>query len=186
MKIIGLTGRAGAGKDTAAQALTDLGWERIAFADPIREALVALDPCIEINTNGKVSNLSTYVELNGWDHAKKLPEVRQLLQRMGTEAGRDIHGDMCWLTIAAKKVFIAVRNAVPGIVFTDMRFANEWRFISSLQGKTVRIFNSRTENDAVTHLSEAHGSVPVDFTINNNGTIDELKTAMLAIVEGIR
>jgi hypothetical protein len=185
MKIIGLTGRAGAGKDTAAQALTDIGWERIAFADPIRQALLNLDPIVEV-APGSFERLSSLIHRLGWDEAKKLPEVRRLLQRLGTEAGRDIHGDMCWLTIASKKVFIATRNDVPGIVFTDMRFANEWRFISSLQGKTVRIFNSRTENDAVTHLSEAHGSVPVDFTINNNGTIDELKTAMLAIVEGIR
>ena len=41
--IVAFCGKAGAGKDTAAQVLCDhLGFERLAFADPLKEALAII------------------------------------------------------------------------------------------------------------------------------------------------
>ena len=45
--LIGLCGYAAAGKDTAARVLIDeFFFQRVAFADPIKAALLALDPFV--------------------------------------------------------------------------------------------------------------------------------------------
>jgi dephospho-CoA kinase len=60
--IIGLTGYARTGKDTVASVLVkDFGFERIAFADPIRELLYELNPKV----NGIY--LREMVEEHGWE-----------------------------------------------------------------------------------------------------------------------
>jgi len=82
--IIGLSGRAGSGKDEVAKVLVDLyGYKRIAFADAIRDALYELNPLVSDRI--RVADL---VDEYGWDFAKKNFEVRRLLQVFGTEVGR--------------------------------------------------------------------------------------------------
>ncbi len=46
MKIIGFSGYAQSGKDTAAEILGEIGYERIAFADILRKFLYAVNPKI--------------------------------------------------------------------------------------------------------------------------------------------
>lgn len=120
MKVIGLCGYAGAGKDLAAKCLIDIGWQRVSFADPLREMALAIDPIIYASTR-----LSEIVSAFGWDEAKRHPEVRRLLQRLGTEAGRDILGEGIWVDLACLKIRAARLNGANGVVVTDMRFTNE-------------------------------------------------------------
>ncbi len=42
--LIGFAGAARSGKDTAASFLVERGWQRKAFADPVRNMLYALNP----------------------------------------------------------------------------------------------------------------------------------------------
>src|SRR4051794_16838163 len=83
--LVGLTGYARSGKDTAAQVLINKGFNRVAFADPMKNMLYALNPivveCSELR-------LREIVDRDGWEGAKRLSEVRELLQRVGTDAGR--------------------------------------------------------------------------------------------------
>ena len=134
-QLIGLTGPAGSGKDAAAQPLTsDLGYTRVAFADPVRKALLALNPRVCYEDRGLMPLLH-YVNELGWDGAKQILHVRELLQRMGTEAGRDIHGQDCWLKIAREKI----NAADTPVVVTDVRFANEAELIRELGGTVVHV-----------------------------------------------
>ena len=100
---IGLAGWARSGKDTVADYLVkNHGFTRVSFADPMREALLALDPNIEFGISHM--KLSTLVRFGGWDSVKEnYPEVRGLLQRMGTEVGRDLFGKNFWVDQAIKK-----------------------------------------------------------------------------------
>lgn len=166
--IIGLTGYARSGKDEAAKALN---WTRVAFADAVRDALLALDPIVDcINTeycDDRLVRLSSEVN-RGWTSAKKDPEVRRLLQRLGTEAGRNIHGADCWIKIAHRKV-----EAAPGnVVITDVRFANEADAIRSWGGKVIRI-ERRGVGPCNIHSSEEL-ALDVDAVIENDGTIEDL------------
>ena len=95
VSIVGLTGYAGSGKDTAAQGLIDIGYTRLAFADPMRDGLLAINPwvCVdprcELGYPAEFQRLRRIIDRMGWDSAKRAyPEVRELQQHFGTEAGR--------------------------------------------------------------------------------------------------
>ena len=80
--IIGLTGYARSGKDSVAKVLVDhYGFIRLAFADPIRDLLLEVNPILD-----KGNRLSSLVDEYGWDIAKAQPEVRRLLQTLGVGA----------------------------------------------------------------------------------------------------
>lgn len=142
MRSIGLMGYARSGKDTAGKHLVDaLGYTRVGFADGVRESLLALDPIVYADVQWRVSEtrnvtdprnavastfrLSDVVEHVGWERAKdEVPEVRALLQRMGTEAVRDVIGDDTWVRLASRKIGSLWGQHIP-VVVTDVRFPNE-------------------------------------------------------------
>lgn len=145
--VIGLMGYATAGKDEAARALFPLGFRRVSNADPVRSGLLALNPIVllkyEYNHDGHISDvrgvrLSEIVELHGWDNAKKIPEVRELLQRYGTEAGREIHGADCWCRIARRDVADLLSRGYHAVI-TDIRFQEEIDFVAEFSGVLWRI-----------------------------------------------
>lgn len=166
-QIVGLCGYARSGKDCAAQALIADGFERIAFADAVREALLALDPDLAYDGANPQSVVDA-VTLYGWDRAKGERDMRRLLQRMGTEAGRNIHGPDCWVNIARRKIEATTAN----VVLTDVRFPNEAAMVRELGGHVIRI--DRPGVGPVNgHASEALAFEP-DAVIENSGTVEEL------------
>lgn len=168
--LIGLSGYAKSGKDTAAQALTAIGWQRLAFADAVRESLLAIDPVVE-HEHARVSELVNDI---GWDDSKKIGEVRQLLQRTGTEAGRNIHGPDCWIDIVAKQLI-----GQPTVI-TDCRFANEFALIRQRGGIVVQVVRPGV-GPVNEHVSE---QLPEpDLRIVNNGTIEDLHAILLWAAE---
>lgn len=194
MKIIGLCGYAQSGKDAAAQALTDIGWTRVSFADPLRKALLALDPLVPFCTDETVipehspERLSAQISVYGWDYVKRHnPEVRRLLQRLGTEAGRDIHGEFCWTRLAGVSIDNAIAAGAAGVVVTDCRFENEVRCLryreswGHPQVKIVRV--TRPGIGPVNgHISDITiDKLNCDVTIVNDGTIAELHHKIIAI-----
>jgi hypothetical protein len=134
IKFIGISGLARSGKDTAAEYLVkNHGFTRVSFADPMREALLALDPSVAFGISS--IKLSTLVRLGGWDRAKEdNPEVRELIQRMGTEVGRTIFGINFWVDQAFKKA-----EQYDKVVFSDCRFINEAEAVMSHGGSVWRV-----------------------------------------------
>jgi hypothetical protein len=158
--IIGLAGYAQSGKDTMGRILVEEhGFTRIAFADTLRDMLYAMNPLVEWeNKNGEygVWFVQDIVDTFGWEFAKKsvaersTSGVRHLLQRLGTEAGRDILGQNIWVDTAMKKA-AEVKNG--RVVFTDVRFPNEADAITEAGGTLWRM--QRAGQSAVnTHVSE--------------------------------
>lgn len=167
--IIGFCGLAGAGKDTAAAHLVERhGYRRIAFADPMRVALERLDPFVQIGAAHL--RLSHIVAARGWHEAKKEPDVRRLLQRFGTEVGRNLFGTDVWVDLALDGVEPGER-----IVATDVRFANEAAAIVRLGGIVVEV---QRPGAGLAGTEAAHASEAMDFgrhaVIVNDGTLDEL------------
>jgi len=171
--LVGLSGYARSGKDTAAAALSDLGFERRAFADAMKTALYRLNPLI---SNGdEYTGLSNVVDAEGWERAKSRTEVRALLQRFGTQAGREILGEDIW-------VDTALRNLSERTVFTDVRFQNEADAIRSHHGIVIRV-----ERPGVgpinSHSSETGlDGYPFNAVIQNDGTVDDLHANVTAEV----
>lgn len=166
MKLIGVSGRKRSGKDSFAERLTGAhGFTRVAFADPMRELALALDPIISDGWR-----LSQLVDTFGWEGAKENPEVRRTLQRLGTEGGRKVLGENIWVDTA-----MTTAQAVGGpVVFTDVRFPNEAEAVKRAGGVVVRIERPGLPAGD-THPSEtAIDDWSVDFIVHNDSTLEAL------------
>lgn len=179
--LIGLTGRKRAGKDTAARYLVqNYRFRSMAFADPLREAALALDPIVDPESL-YTSRLSEVVERYGWEQAKdELPEVRRTLQRLGTEVVRDRIRPNAWIDLLRERVeevrdkdmtehqkhplHYALDPELTPIVITDVRFENEADLITELGGSVVEIHRPG-HNPAVDHSSEQ--GVGWDYQVDN-------------------
>lgn len=171
VECIGLSGYARSGKDTvAAHLIENHGYTRVAFADSIREALYRLNPKISMDLVSGFIGIRHAVDMFGWDEVKEqVPEARNLLQRLGTEVGRDMFGSDFWVEDAMNRIEDGSK-----VVFTDVRFPNEADAIRSLGG---RIYRVEREGVGATngHVSEvALDDYNFDGRIDNNATIEVL------------
>lgn len=177
-KLVAICGLAGSGKDTAAEALVEDGWARVAFADPIREALLRLDP--DIPYRGCVLKLSSIIRQYGWDVAKRdCPPIRRLLQRLGDEVGRQMWGQHFWTAQAQHVIFDFLADGVP-VVVTDVRYADEAKWVRDNMGLLVKI--RRPGVLQLDHPSEEMDFEP-DMVLHNEGTMEELRSAIRRAVQ---
>lgn len=180
MKFIAFTGHARTGKDSAARILVEeFGFSRYAFADPMREALLRLDPYVEANALGYV-RLSQLVRYYGWEKAKSHDDVRCLLQRFGTEAGRELHGENCWVSILFLQL---MKDAPERVVITDCRFSNEAVAVREMGGIVVRICRPGT-GPVNFHPSDL-GLPPhlIDHIIQNDGDLTQLANTVRRLAQ---
>lgn len=170
VRAIGLSGYARAGKDTAAAILADQGWQRASFAAALKDALYALDPLTSTHPGYCVSQIVH--EPVDWERAKDdYPEVRRLLQRMGTEVGREFFGENCWVDLAFRRIPDGSR-----VVFSDCRFPNEAAAIKAAGGELWRIERPGC-SPVNAHPSEtALDEYAFDWYITNDGTLDDLRS----------
>ncbi len=191
--IIAMSGYAQSGKDTAAAVLVEkYGFVRYAFATALKEMVYRLNPIVltemtpdNLPHGGPEPYLVThrvqdYVDMHGWEQAKKVPEIRRLLQVMGTEAGRQVLGDNIWVD--------AVMNKITGedhVVVTDCRFPNEAEAVKVAGGFVVRV--DRPGVEAVNaHPSEtALDGWNFDAYINNYGTLEDLNEYVCGLYESL-
>lgn len=172
--LIGLTGKKQSGKDTFYKLLLadqELEVERVAFADPIREALYTLNPFVEY-TEGFFEGafLIDLVDNLGWEKAKQIPDVRRLMQRFGTEVGRQLLSEDVWVNLADPKMRYHHSKIV---CVTDCRFPEEIERIRKLGGVIVNVVRPEVlVNFNDSHESETH-ELPYDYQIVNDGTLED-------------
>lgn len=181
---VALSGLAGAGKDTAAQALVDeLGYTVGKFAKPLYDAVLKLNPYDEHG-----NRLADRVSKHGWEVVKRnQPEARRLLQVFGTEVGRDMFGQDFWVDRAA-----AWRSGVQGpVVWTDCRFPNEVDYVQArCCGLWVHIERPGQQVEGAGHASEGALAerlelATYDFTILNDGGLATLHHRILAVIDRV-
>lgn len=167
--IVGVAGRKRSGKDTFAERLvSEHGFTRVAFADTMREVALALDPLVGFSTATRLSELVGSI---GWERAKLHPEVRRTLQRLGTDAGRNILGEGIWVDAAMRKV-----GAIDGpVVITDVRFPNEVDAVLKAGGNLVKIERPGSAPSDPHPSETALDDYPFPIVIQNSGTVEDLK-----------
>ena len=170
--VIGLSGRSGAGKDTLARILYSRhGYVRHAFADPLRDMALAIDPTV-FGDFGEAWGLTEAVDIFGWDYVKQWPTVRRFLQRLGTEGVRNHLGADTWVRLTEQR--IAASDA-PAIVLTDVRYPNEVDLVRRLGGLWVWIERPGT-NAAAGHVSEeALRAEDADVIVHNSVGVERLE-----------
>ncbi len=169
-KIIGICGKKYHGKDTVANHLVEkYGYTRIAFADPIKDICKIVFGLTHEQLN---SNLKEEVD----DYWKISP--RQLMQFIGTDLFRNNTatimphiGDNIWIHVLLKHIS---DNPSTKFVITDIRFENEFEYISKLNGTIIKVIRNNIINND-NHVSESYiDKLNADYTINNDNTIEEL------------
>lgn len=181
--LLGLTGRAGAGKSTVARYLEDEhAFCHIAFAAPLRAMILALFDEADID--------------DAWAEDRALKELptalgvsyRVLAQTLGTEwARRILHPDF-WLRVADAKLEAARRHGAM-VVISDVRFANEAAWIASRGGLLVRVHREQlpTEPAVEPHESEQMWhQLPCCAELHNHTSLATLHAQVEALLDSFR
>jgi hypothetical protein len=169
--IIGFCGLPRVGKDTAADHMVAKhGFTKFHPADAVKDVALLIDPLVDGTTR-----LSALVDDAGWTAAKEHPECRRLLQRIGTEAGRDFHGANVWVdrTMAA---IDALPEDAPAVI-SGVRFPNEMWAINRRGGVLVRVLRDvQLSIETASHASETEAAALIeDHLLHNHTDIGDLK-----------
>src|SRR5215471_233675 len=178
--IIGLSGQKQSGKDTvAAYLVKEHGFERKAFADPLKQSVAALlgIPFSDVDRLKDSNRLVGVGPIGEPEYEQwiiyagiKALTFREFLQRYGTEAHRDVFGQDFWLDYT-----LPVQGFYPGraIVVTDVRFANEANRVRELGGMVVKVHRNGDPYEQDQHRSEVI-DFDWDYLIENDGTFSDL------------
>lgn len=188
--IIGIVGFAGSGKGTVGDILIrDYDFHRLSFADGVKDAVAAIFGWPRHLLEGDTSESRDFREApDAWWSKKFGYEVtpRFMLQKMGTEAGRDVFHDQVWVHALARKA-----EQYKNVVIPDVRFPNEIDYIKDAGGFVIRVVRGKEPkwfNTALEHnmkgIHKMHEKYPdvhfsewawignlFDYVIPNNGSL---------------
>lgn len=193
--LIALGGYLRSGKDEVAGILEEeFGFVRIGFSNALHEAMLAVDPWVHVReghalAHGCTAGWQQYSDLIdevGYIEAKTVPEVRRLLQALGTEFGRNMVGENIWSDITAATIEKHLQ-AGRSVALTGVRFPNEVQMVGSFAGVTVWVDRPGFEPGAAAHASETSVG-PDDFrkVIRNDGSLAQLHDAARALGSRLR
>ena len=157
LKLIGLLGRKGSGKDTAAETLLEGGYRNVKFAGALKDMLRCLlayqgtdSQTIERMVEGDLKEVPTHL-LGG-------QTPRFAMQTLGTEWGRDLIAHNLWVNTAIERAKGHLT------VITDVRFPNEVEAVYAAGGVCIGI--------------QADWIVPVEGEHESEALIDDLIAAL--------
>lgn len=167
---IGLVGKAGSGKDTVGQMIIDAipAYERVAFADIMKESIAALFG-ITVDKVNKLKNGNGRIWLYDGDRLITSLTMRSFLQRYGTEAHRDTIGENFWIDRLAEKI-----GNPFNYVFTDVRLQNEIDYVRMHDGHIIHVVRPG-QDVGDKHSTENTVVSGKKYTIVNNTTLKNLR-----------
>lgn len=170
--LIGICGRQGSGKDTAAgliNKITNNKFEVKRFSSKLKEcAGILLGVPVELFEDRifKESYIAQYDMT-----------VRELLQKFGTEFIRETVHPNLWI----ESTFIGYMNQ--DWLIPDVRFINECDAIKSRGGIIVKT-NRKTKHDSHPSENEIDFIIP-DYEIDNNGSFFDLELSVTRMMNDI-
>ena len=197
--IIGLVGFIGSGKDTVASRFISYGCVKDSFAAPLKDACAAIFGWPRELLEGDTVESREFRETPDMFWTRKLGidnfTPRLSLQLVGTDVLRNHFHQDIWLSSLAYR--FRIKNSDQNVVISDARFRNELKLIKSLNGIVVWVQRGElplwfddavkaNEGNAIarkimqTRWRDVHESewnwagFPVDYIINNNGSMEDL------------
>ena len=187
MKLIGLIGNAGSGKDTVASVFKELGYNKYAFADAVKQACSAAFgiPIHHFEHRGLKESLDPYWNIS----------PRQMLQFVGTELFRNHTKELChhapagsfwiqrmWYNFIRDFSFKEDVRAV----ISDCRFKDECDFVLSNNGLIIHLTRPGYDGNVgitghaseyfAAQLKETYGEDHAQIVyLNNTSSVDSLK-----------
>ena len=161
-KIIGITGPAQCGKDTAADYIIDKrpAYRKTSFADPIKEML---------STGLGLTSEQLYGGLKDSMDNRYGCTPRHMLQTLGTEWGRELIDSNVWVN--AMESYLADIGGT--FIIPDVRFENEAELVRK-HGRLIHIRGRDNNIEAgADHVSESGVNCgSTDIIIHNDDLID--------------
>ena len=163
--IVAVCGPKRSGKDTFGDYLCEhYGFTKVAYADPIKEALKPLFGL-------------TDKQLYGEEKETIVPEYgatpRYIMQRLGTDFCRNNFGKDIFVNIIKKRI---IDRRISRVVITDVRFPNEAKLAKHFQnGYIIKVSRPNLEQTAGSHhISEQlFDEINCDDFLENDGTKKE-------------
>lgn len=190
--LVGLLGRKGSGKDTAAAVLLSQGYQNVKFAGALKDMIRSLlasqgldSGTVERMVEGDLKEVATeYL-------AKHTP--RFAMQTLGTEWGRDLIGTEFWVGSAMRRA-----GTIPTVV-TDVRFPNEVAAIHNAGGVVIGItadwiVATEGEHESERLIDDLIAKLPASQRITNRSAatakyvphaIQEFQMRFLHLIEGL-
>lgn len=209
--IIGLTGLAGAGKDTVADTLvTHAGFRKIAFADALRLEVagayrlysrfgvlsdrstkevplsqLAFRRCDDARFVERMKELDSFdmpdFDEVAWESVPRSP--RHVLQWWGTEYRRAQNANY-WADQVGMKIADGIVGGSTRWVITDCRFDNEVRGIRSLGGQIWQVMRQGLADLEGGHASQTDGTrFAPEAVLVNGGSITSLMHTTLRMLQ---
>lgn len=206
--IFGISGFIGCGKSTVAtQLMEEFGFRKDSFATNLKDACALIFdwPRHLIEGDTKESREWREITDDWWSKKLNIPNFnpRLALQLIGTNALRNhFNADLWFLTLENR----IRKNPNQHVVISDVRFPNELKFIKDQGGILVKInrgplpvwyetaLMANRGNSIAGEIMEktypaAHfsewawvGAIDYDYELNNNGTLESLKSDVRNIV----
>jgi hypothetical protein len=205
MKIIGIIGSIGSGKDTIAEYLIETEhYDKYAFASKVKDVAAIVFGWNREMLEGLTSESRKWREKED-DFWGITPRVA--LQKIGTELFRKHIDDQIWIKALIRE--IEYKSNSRKIVITDCRFENEIQAVKDMGGKIIYVqrgnlpeWVNKAENALNNNESEEYKWFKdnnihatdwqifalkkyADFTILNNGTYDDLYEEVDKVIEQI-
>lgn len=198
--IIGLVGFIGSGKDTVASKFISYGCTKDSFAAPLKDTCAAIFGWPRELLEGDTVESREFRETPDMFWTRKLGidnfTPRLALQLVGTDVLRNHFSKDIWLNSLEYRIRTR-RDTGDCVIISDVRFKNELELIKDLNGTVIWVQRGElplwyddavkaNEGNAIsrkimqTRWRDVHESewnwvgTPVDFVINNNGTLEEL------------
>jgi hypothetical protein len=209
--VIGIAGKARAGKDTVALMINQIvgeyndSCEEIpqcyitaieTFAAPIKSMVAMLLDFLGYGQIMDPASLQPYID--GDKKEEVLPELhvtpRTLMQTLGTDWGRKLISDTIWLDSLSWRLdqyAMAGEHGYRGAVITvpDVRFDNEAEVLLKKHDAVI-VQVVRDDNPEINGEKEHESEVGVsphwiERTIKNHGTLEDLEAEVRAVLEPI-
>lgn len=162
--IVALFGAPGSGKDTVAKVLGEsFGFQRIAFADKVRELAYRVRP-----------EVRAIVDAFGWEEAKReFLEVRCILECIG-DGTREVLGPSVWIDAALDDKELDDED----FAVTDLRKSNEYKHLKYLGATFVLIRRDGYTKRPTDEWQESWA----DYVIDNDADIESLRNKVTDLV----
>lgn len=174
MVLIGICGKMGAGKDYICSH-----YIRPFFQNKLGQSCLHLSFADQIKINVMTKDNISFTDV----FEQKTSKTRTLLQKEGTDLGRNLHGADIWVKYWSNWVDVFSSRGVENIITTDVRHKNEAQFIKEKNGILIKV-NAPLRNEERLN-KESCGNATIYHNIKTHPSecdLDDVDNAYFDIV----